>query len=109
MESYTENTDLTITLELDDGTEMECDVLMRYPMDDQQYIALVPVDDVDFEQVYLYRFSEGADGEPILTDIEDDDEYERACDRFDEILDEHLYNEAADEEELAEEANFKKD
>ena len=86
--------DLTIELELDDGRQLECDVLVRYPVGDQQYIALCPVDDDSMEEIYLYRFAEGADGEPILTLIESDDEYEAAADRFDEILDEIEYEQA---------------
>lgn len=91
--------DLQITLTLDDGSVLECDVLARFPLDGQQYIALAPVEDSGVEDIYLYRFAEDADGEPVLTVIEDDDEYEAAADRFDEILDEAEYDEWVEEEE----------
>lgn len=37
--------------------------------------------------VYIYRFSETEDGEPNLENIEDDDEYDAAADKFDEWMD----------------------
>lgn len=87
-------TDLTITLELDDGSEIECDVLTRYPIDGQQYIALAPCGEGDIEEIYLYRFAEDEDGQPVLTNIESEEEYEIAADRFDEILDEAEWEQA---------------
>ena len=39
-------------------------------------------------EVYLYRYSEGEDGQPNLENIEDDEEYEIVADAFDEMLDE---------------------
>lgn len=38
-------------------------------------------------KVYIYRFSETEDGEPNLENIEDDDEYDAAADKFDEWMD----------------------
>ena len=93
-------TDLTITLELDDGTELECDVLARYPVNGQQYIALAPVGSDDIiDDIFLYRFAEDADGEPVLTNIESDEEYDAAADRFDEILDEMEFDDIVDAED----------
>ena len=93
-----ELTDLTITLELDDGQELECDVILKFPIDEMQYICLAPIDDDSFENIYIYRFEE-VDGEPVLTCIESDEEYEIVADRFDEILDELEYQEAMGDEE----------
>ena len=42
--------------------------------------------------VYLYRYEE-VDGEPTLSNIEDDDEYEVAADAFDEWMDEQEFEE----------------
>ena len=85
-----ENESLTVTLTLDNNEELECAVLTIYEVDGQEYIALLPLDEEgnnDDGQVFLYRFFEKADGEPELENIEDDDEYERAADKFDEWLD----------------------
>lgn len=95
--------DLTITLELEDDTVLECDVLTRFPLDGQQYIALQPREGEYAEDIFLYRFSEDEDGEPVLDMIETEDEYEAVADRFDEILDEAEYDDLVDEDDLDEE------
>ncbi|GAA0796325.1 DUF1292 domain-containing protein [Clostridium sp. AF19-22AC] len=85
-----ENESLTVTLTLDNNEELECAVLTIYEVDGQEYIALLPLDEEGSNeegQVFLYRFSEKTPGEPELENIEDDDEYERAADKFDEWLD----------------------
>ena len=65
-------------------------------IDKRDYIALIPLDkngkDNADGDVYLYRYSEDADGIPSVAFIEDPDEYEAAADRFDEMLDEELFD-----------------
>ena len=94
-EAIDEGEDLVLTLEMEDGTSEDCIVLAIFPMDDRQYIALLPVAQEDKEDpdVYLYGYTEDEDGNPILSDIEDDDEFEAVCDRFDEVLDEEDFEE----------------
>ena len=64
---------------------------------------LLPLNDSDAAEgeVYLYQYFEDADGEPSLGNIEDDEEYERVADAFDELMDEDEYAEllADDDEE----------
>ena len=91
------NEEVTVTLTLDDDTELECAVLTIYEVDGQEYIALLPMnEDNEDGDVYLYRYVE-VDGEPTLENIEDDDEYEAAADAFDEWLDEQEYEELVEE------------
>ena len=95
--------ELTLTLELDDGSSVDCIVLAIFPMEvtreeetvEKQYIALVPADQADDEEgdIFLYEYSEDEDGQPILNNIEDDDEFDAVCDRFDEICDEEDFDE----------------
>ena len=88
--------DATVTLTLDDGSELECAVLSIFPAGDKQYIALVPLDeDEDSEEgdVYLYRFQEFENGEIQLDNIIDDEEYEIVADAFDELLDSEEFDE----------------
>ena len=82
--------ELLMTLELEDGTQMECIVLAIFPLDEQQYIALTPVDQAEDEDgdIFLYAYSEDDNGQPILGDIEDDDLFDAVCDRFREKCDE---------------------
>ena len=94
--------EMTVTLTLDDGRELECVVLTIVPAGDKEYIALLPMDDEDSEEgeVYLYRYTEDETGAPNLENIEDDDEYEIVADAFDELLDEQEYDELVSEDEL---------
>ncbi len=75
-----------VTLTLEDGTELVCDVLAIFPCDGKMYIALVPEENPD-DSIYLYGYEEAEDGEITLIDIESDEELEAASDAFDELLD----------------------
>ena len=45
----------TVTLSLDDGTELECAIIRTFPAGDKNYIALLPIADIDEEEVkYTY-------------------------------------------------------
>ncbi len=93
---------MTVTLTLDDDTELECAVLSIFPVEDKQYIALLPLTEDENEEeeaeVFLYRFEELEDGELNLLNIEDDDEYEKVADAFDELLDAQEFDEIFDED-----------
>ena len=100
-----ENTEeMTVTLTLDDGTELECVVLTIFEAGDKEYIALLPLDGKEDEdgEVYLYRYTEDADGNPDLENIESDEEYEIVADAFDELLDTEEYDELVGEDEVDE-------
>lgn len=92
--------DMFVTLDLDDGSSMECQILTIFEADGRDYIALLPVDEYeqpnDEGEVFIYRYSEDADGNPNLENIEDDEEYEIVSDRFDELLDEAEFEDLDD-------------
>ena len=96
--------EMTVTLTLDDGTELECVVLTIFEAGEKEYIALLPLDGREAEdgEVYLYRYSESEDVQPNLENIEDDDEYEIVADAFDELLDDAEYDELVGEDETEE-------
>ena len=96
-----EEQEMTVTLTLDDDTEVECVVLTVFNAGEHEYIALLPMEGADSEEgeVYLYRYSETADGTPNLDNIEDDDEYEIVAEAFDELLDAQEYDELVGEDE----------
>lgn len=97
-----EHEEMTVTLTLDDGSELECVILTIFPVEERQYIALLPMDETEGEEgeVYLYRFNELEDGELELLNIEDDEEYEKVADAFDEFLDEEEFDEMFEEDEV---------
>ena len=90
-----DESDMQVTLSLDDGSEVECSILTIFELEEQNYIALLPLDEDGNEneegEVFIYRYFEDEDGNPSLENIEDDEEYEAVADRFDELLDEAAY------------------
>ena len=80
-----------VTLELDDGTSLKCDVIGIFPgPDDREYIAVTPQEweGDDDAVVYLYRFWENPDDEDDirLDDIETDEEFEAASKAYDDFI-----------------------
>ena len=79
--------DIVVTLDLDDGSQVECEILTIFTVGERDYIALLPLDENGEEneegEVFIYRYSE-------------DDEYEAVSDRFDELLDEAAFEEMDD-------------
>lgn len=96
-----EQEEMTVTLTLDDDTVVECVVLTIFEAGGKDYIALLPVEGQESEEgeVFLYRYTEDAEGQPTLDNIEDDDEYEIVADAFDELLDEQEYDELVEADE----------
>lgn len=89
----------TITLSLDDGTDLQCVVLDIFTVDDKDYIALQPMEGEEDENVFLYRFiQEDEDDDPQLLSIEDDEEFEAVADAFEEIIDAMEFDEMFDDE-----------
>ena len=95
-----EDDDMFVTLDLDDGSSVECQILTIFEADGRDYIALLPLDENgdanEDGEVFIYRYSEDAEGNPSLENIEDDDEYEVVSDRFDVLLDEAEFEDLDD-------------
>lgn len=92
--------DIRVTLNMDDGSDVECRILTIFEVDAQDYIALLPLDDAGNDneegEVFIYRYFEDENGEPSLDNITSDEEYEAVSDRFDELLDEELFDSLED-------------
>ena len=82
----------TVTLSLDDGTKLECAIIRTFPAGDKNYIALLPIADIDEEESEVYN-------EPVLENIDSDEEYEIVSDAFDEELDAMEYEELYEQED----------
>ena len=91
----------TVTLMLDDNTECECAIIRIFPAGDNDYIALLPLEGeaADNDEVYLYRYKVEGDNEPVLENIESDEEYELVSEAFDEELDAMEYEDLYEEED----------
>ena len=72
-----------ITLEFDDGVEVECEIMGVFDFEGKEYIALIPEDGTD--DVYIYGYKEVGEDEFELVDIEDDAEFENVVAEFDRL------------------------
>ena len=79
-----------ITLEFDDGTSVEAEVMGIFEVAGKEYIALAPDDETD--DVYLYGYKEVSEEEFELIDIEDDAEFDKVSAEFDRLMDEDEEN-----------------
>ena len=73
-----------ITLEFDDGAEIECEIMGVFDYEGKEYIALIPNDGSD--DVYIYGYKEVGGEEFELVDIESDEEFEKVVAEFDKIM-----------------------
>ena len=91
--------EMSVTLDLDDGTSVECTIITILEVDGKDYIAMLPmVDEEDdlYGEVWFYGYKENPDDpneEPELIHIDDDAEYEAVVDAFDEYLDTQEFDE----------------
>lgn len=76
-----------ITLEFDDGENIVCEPLFIFDFEEQDYIALVPVDE-DNDEVFLYLYNEFDNGEFEFLDIDDDEQFDRVAKEFERIIEE---------------------
>ena len=64
-------------------------ILTVFPVDAKEYIALLPLDENgqnENGEVYLYAFVRTESGDPMLSNIESDEEYAKAAVAFDTVL-----------------------
>ena len=75
-----------ITLEFDEGEEVECEIMGVFDFNGKEYIALIPDDGTD--DVYIYGYKEVGEDEFEIVDIDDDAEFEAVAAEFGKIMDE---------------------
>ena len=71
----TEERDM-ITLEFDEGKEVECEMMGIFDANGKEYIALIPDDGTD--DVWIYAYKEIGEDSFEIIDIEDEAEFEEA-------------------------------
>jgi len=101
-ENYAEE-EMTVDLELEDGSKVTCSVITILTVSGKDYIALLPLDEDGENQdgeVWFYGYKEDESDpnvEPELSYIDDDDEYEAVADAFDEFLDNAEFDELVED------------
>lgn len=68
----------TITLYDEDGQETEFEVLGIVNVEDNDYAILVPLDEDENEgeEAYIFRIDTDENGDEVLMEVEDDNEFE---------------------------------
>ena len=95
--------EMTVELELEDGTVVNCAIITILTVEKKDYIVLLPLNDKgenEDGEVWFYRYHENPNDpneEPQLDYIDDDEEYENVADAFDEYLDNCEFDELVDE------------
>jgi len=96
--------DITVELELPDGSFVNCAIVTILTVNEKDYIALLPMvdeEDETFGEVWFYEYVEDPDNvnaEPELKYIEDDDVYEAVSDAFEEFLDTQEFDEIIEDD-----------
>lgn len=76
------------TLVLEDDTELECVIIAQFNVDEQGYIALLPIEGEE-NSILLYRAIENGDSFDVAM-IESDEEFELASEAYYQVVDEDL-------------------
>lgn len=98
-QSEDKDEEMTVTLDLMDGTSVTCAIVTILTITKQDYIVLLPLNENGENndgEVWFYRYYENKDDpneEPVLEYIEEDEEYEIVSDAFDEYLDSTEFDE----------------
>lgn len=74
-----------ITLEFDDDTAVDAEVIGVFDVSDKEYIALAPLDGTD--DVYIYGYKDNDDDTFELIEIDDEEEFNTAVSEFDKLMD----------------------
>lgn len=74
-----------MTLTLDDDTELDCIILGVFDYEDKSYIALLPQDEEENEEVLIYEFKELEDEEIELNVIEDEALFDKVTKEFEKL------------------------
>lgn len=82
--------EMMVSLELEDGTELECEVICIFEYEGQDYAALTPTDET-IEEIYFFGIELNRNGEEVeieLQQLEDDELLGALGEVFDEIMSE---------------------
>jgi Ni2+-binding GTPase involved in maturation of urease and hydrogenase len=74
-------------------------LIERYGVNPSDILVITFTKAADNDEVYLYRYKVEGDNEPVLENIESDEEYELVSEAFDEELDAMEYEDLYEEED----------
>lgn len=77
--------DEIVTLVDEEGEEHDFTLIEIIEVDGAEYAILLPADEDDNEAIIL-RLTKDEEGNDLLVDIEDDDEWEKVADAYEEMI-----------------------
>ena len=77
-----EQNDSKIILTDEDGKEVEFDFVDSFDFEEKTYYVLIPTEDNKDEEYVILRLEKDENGEDILSTIDDDEEFDRVADYF---------------------------
>ena len=92
-----EDEELFVTITLEDDSEIECEVLTIFEVEEQDYIVLLHDNGEEDGEIFIYRYFEDEDGEPGLDNIETQEEFDMVSEVFDSIVEDGEYDEIIEE------------
>lgn len=76
----------TVVIEFDDDTSIECEIIGTFEVDDKEYVALLAQDGSEEILLYGVKESDNEDEDIELIDIEDEEEFKKAAEVLDSLL-----------------------
>lgn len=77
--------DNMITLLDEEGNEVECEIIDFFQYEDKEYAVLLPTNE---EDPYILRVDKDEDGSEVFAVIEDDEEFDKVAEAYDQLVDE---------------------
>lgn len=77
-----------IAIPMEDGSELNCLVIDIFDVEGDQYISLIPEDDIEEGEVIIFKYQELDNEEVELTEIEDDEEFAKVSEVYSKLNDE---------------------
>jgi uncharacterized protein YrzB (UPF0473 family) len=73
-------------LEDEDGKLVDCELLEILDVEGSQYYILLPLEDNEEEEAIILKLAKDEEGNDTLITIEDDEEWEKVADAYEELL-----------------------
>lgn len=80
------NEENIVVLVDEEGNELEHEIVFTFTFEEREYAVLLPLD--GSEEAVVYRMTETEDDEFLFEFIEDDDEFDRVAQAYEDLLDE---------------------
>lgn len=86
-----------VTLTDEDGTDRDFYVDEIYEVNGQLYAAVIPSDEENITEYYVFRLIDLGNDDFEMEDITDENEYDAAADAYEEKLDARIWNQVFDD------------